>query len=414
MARWGRKWGLLQLLNRNRKLSWPGLPLRRVKTVSWSNRGSASENPGRRSGKSWGSSKRSGASVSRPKSWGSGKLTSVSISWPKSWVRGSRPSPSASRPRSWGVSKPLFGKGSSHSGFVAKSQSGRAASRPAAYDAFQPGQSQSSGGGSWGSRPKSPRRKLKIWAAIIVLTLLIGGIQSFLYVDKHLREPLTKVAQLRIKQVATQAINKATTEQVASQSEFEKLVDWKMNSNGKVSGFMLNYNEHTKIRAQTITTVQSTLEHLKEIPEHIPIGNALGSPLIASYGPRVPVKFEPVGAVKVDLSTRQQNAGINMILIEVYIHIVAEVAIIIPFETEPQMVETEIPISYLLVVGDVPMYYYDNKGNPVGSSAPGAPNIALPLSKGTGVTQPSDGSMLEEQLDAPALPAPSAENESEH
>lgn len=414
MARWGRKWGLLQLLNRNRKLSWPGLPLRRVKTVNWSSRGNASGNAGSRSGTSWGNGKRSGASVSRPKSWGSGKLASASMSWPKSWGRGSRTSPTASRPKSWGVRKQLLGKGSRHSGFVAKSQSGSAEARRATYDAFQPGQSQSSGGGSWGSRPKSPRRKLKIWTAIIVLTLLIGGIQSFLYVDKHLREPLTKVAQLRIKQVATQAINKATTEQVASQSEFEKLVDWKMNSNGKVSGFMLNYNEHTKIRAQTIETVQSTLADLKEIPEHIPIGNALGSPLIASYGPRVPVKFEPVGAVKVDLSTRQQNAGINMILIEVYIHIVAEVAIIIPFETEPQMVETEIPISYLLVVGDVPMYYYDNKGNPVGNSAPGAPNIALPLSKGTGVTQPSDGSMLEEQLEAPTLPAPSAENESEH
>jgi sporulation protein YunB len=217
-----------------------------------------------------------------------------------------------------------------------------------------------------------------------------------------------KVAQLRIKQVATQAINKATTNEVVNNADFEKLIDWKMNSNGKVSGFMLNYAEHTKIRSETIKTVQATLDELKEIPEHIPVGNALGSALISTYGPRIPVKFEPVGAVKVDLNTRQTNAGINMILIEVYIHIVSEVAIIVPFETDPQIVETEIPISYLLVVGDVPMYYYDNEGKAVGESAPNAPNISLPMSKGTGVTQPSDGSMLKEQLDSANSPLPSS------
>ncbi|MUT68030.1 sporulation protein YunB [Paenibacillus sp. NEAU-GSW1] len=235
---------------------------------------------------------------------------------------------------------------------------------------------------------------------------MLASIQSFIYIEKHLRPPLMKVAELRIKQVATQAINKATTEEVVTNSDFEKLIDWKMNSAGKVSGFMLNYAEHTKIRSQTINTVQETLSELKEIPEHIPIGNALGSAIISSYGPRVPVKFEPVGAVKVDLNTRQKNAGINMILIEVYIRIVTEVAIIVPFETEPQLVETEIPISYLLVVGDVPMYYYDNKGNPVGESAADAPNISVPLTEGGGVTKPSDGKMIEEHLDSEVSPLP--------
>nr|WP_283094586.1 sporulation protein YunB [Paenibacillus sp. ATY16] len=264
------------------------------------------------------------------------------------------------------------------------------------------------GSGGGGTRLKSGKRRTKLWIIVTVLILLIGTLQSLVYIEKHLRPPLMKVAQLRIKQVATQAINKATTDEVVSNADFEKLIDWKMNSDGKVSGFMLNYAEHTKIRSETIKTVQATLDELKEIPEHIPVGNALGSALISTYGPRIPVKFEPVGAVKVDLNTRQTNAGINMILIEVYIHIVSEVAIIVPFETDPQIVETEIPISYLLVVGDVPMYYYDNEGKAVGESAPNAPNISLPMSKGQGVTQQSDGSMLKEQLDSGESPLPTS------
>ncbi|WP_238327608.1 sporulation protein YunB [Paenibacillus gorillae] len=351
MARWGRRGLLSRMMDR-----LPSGSMKRVKTVSWGN-----------------------SSSNRGKAWG-GKWQPKPKMRTKAMTGGSRPawgglrSASRMRPRA----------------FKSSGSSGRTVVI--------------SGGDS---PPVSPRsRKKRYWVLFALLVLLLGTIQSFVYIEKHLRPPLMKVAEIRIKQVATQAINKATTEEVVSNSDFEKLIDWKMNSAGKVSGFMLNYAEHTKIRAQTIDTVQSTLSDLKEIPERIPIGNALGSAIISSYGPRVPVKFEPVGAVKVDLNTRQKNAGINMILIEVYIHIVTEVAIIVPFETEPQLVETEIPISYLLVVGDVPMYYYDNKGNPLGDSAAQAPNISVPLTNGEGVSKPSDGSMIEEHLNSSSLPAP--------
>jgi sporulation protein YunB len=234
---------------------------------------------------------------------------------------------------------------------------------------------------------------------IVLVVCLFLGIQSFVYVERNLRPPLMNIAKIRVKQIATQSINKAITEQVAEQSDSEKLIDWKMNSGGKISGFMLNYAEHMKITSQTIQTVQTTLNN---IPEHIPIGHALNSAIISSFGPRVPVKFEPVGAVKVDLGTRQKDAGINMILVEVYIRIVAEVTIIIPFDTEPELVESEIPISYLLVVGDVPMYYYDSSGKPVGESAAQAPNISVPLGQGTGgvTTTPEKA---EEEADTEAV-----------
>jgi len=238
---------------------------------------------------------------------------------------------------------------------------------------------------------KFSRRKLTF---IVMLISIFFVVQAFVFVERNLREPLMHVAQMRVKQVATQAINKAITEQVAHQTDAsQKLIDWKTNASGKITAFMLNYGEHMKITSQTIETVQNTLSQLGDIPEHIPVGQALGSAVIASFGPRVPVKFEPLGAAKVDLNTRQKDAGINMILVEVYMRIVAEVSIIIPFDTRPELVETEIPISYLLVVGDVPMYYYDNKGNPVGESAPGAPNISLPMEQGkSGVTvSPQDG-----------------------
>jgi sporulation protein YunB len=246
---------------------------------------------------------------------------------------------------------------------------------------------------SRGRRTGRPRRRIVGLIVTGVIFLLI--VQMFVFVERNLKEPLMNVATVRVKQIATQAINKAITDQVSHQSEDEvkNLIDWKMNGDGKVSGFMLNSSAYMRITSQTTQTVQNTLNRMGDIPDHIPVGQALGSAIIASFGPRVPVKFEPIGAVKVDLNTRQQDAGINMILVEVYMHILTEVSIIIPFDTKPELVDTEIPISYLLVVGDVPMYYYDNKGNPVGETAPSAPSITLPQQNRQGENSRSGSSL---------------------
>jgi sporulation protein YunB len=208
-------------------------------------------------------------------------------------------------------------------------------------------------------------------------------LQSFIFIEKNLKPPIMALAKIRVKQIATQSINKAISEQIANSSNFQSLIDWKTDRDGKVAGFMMNYAENMRITSRTKDVVESTLMNMKDLNEHIPLGQAFDSAIIASFGPKVPIRLEPQGAVKVELNTKQQDAGINMILVEVFIRIVAEVSIIIPFDTEPESVETEIPVSYLLVVGNVPMYYYDNKGNPVGNNSSGAPNLAIPAPSST-------------------------------
>lgn len=230
----------------------------------------------------------------------------------------------------------------------------------------------------WRSSPtgKSSRKKKLILA---LLLFFLFSLQAFIFIERNLRPPLMSLAKVRIKQIATQSINSAIADRISEKTNAEELMDWKMDSSGKIKGFMLNYSEHMRITSDTINTVQKLLDGLKTLDEHIPLGQALNSAILSSFGPEIPVRLVPVGNVKVDLSTRVQNAGINMILVGVYVRIIAEVTVIIPFDTDIEIVETEIPISYSLVVGDVPTYYFDNKGNQVGSNKDAIPpNVTLP------------------------------------
>ncbi|WP_136603635.1 sporulation protein YunB [Paenibacillus dokdonensis] len=252
----------------------------------------------------------------------------------------------------------------------------------------------------WRSRGAGkPRSRRKVWliGALIFLILLL---QFFAYVENHLKPPIMHLAKIRMKQIGTDAINEAIASQVAEGRNAEQLIDWKMDSSGKVSGFMLNYAEHMKITSDTFKVVQTTLQNKRMLSESIPLGQALGSPLIASFGPNVPIRIEPQGAVKVDLNTREKDAGINMVLVEVYIHVTVEVAVVVPFDMEPEVIDTEIPVSYLMVVGDVPMYYYNSQGQPVGNA--GAPNIALPGITGNAASSQTGQSGHEKET--PAIP----------
>ncbi|GAB6988007.1 sporulation protein YunB [Paenibacillus pini] len=241
----------------------------------------------------------------------------------------------------------------------------------------------------WHSRGTSkPRSRRRFWL-IMALVFIIVLLQMSAYVEHRLKPPIMHLAKIRMKQIATDAINEAVTAQVAQGSNVDQLIDWKMDNTGKVSGFMLNYAEHMKITSNTFKVVQAALQNKHRLSESIPVGQALGSPLMASFGPNVPIKVEPQGAVKVDLNTREKDAGINMVLVEVYIHVTVEVAVVVPLDMEPDIIDTEIPISYLMVVGNVPMYYYDGKGNPVGNNGSNAPSIALPVNPSPGTANPN-------------------------
>ncbi|WP_052476101.1 sporulation protein YunB [Cohnella kolymensis] len=229
----------------------------------------------------------------------------------------------------------------------------------------------------WGG-PRRKRLKRKHLWLITLLLIVFLSMQTVLFLDRELREPLMFLAKLRITQMATEAINTAITQEIARDADTDKLIQWRTDPNGKVTGFLIDYKEQMRLTAKTIQVVDQVLKQREDVAERIPIGHALKSPFLSSFGPSVGVTFHPVSALKVDVDTRQTDAGINMVLIEVLIRIRTEIAVVIPFDQAPEMLESEIPLSYVMVVGDVPTYYYDNNGQPVGSGAAQAPSIALP------------------------------------
>ncbi|WCN38373.1 sporulation protein YunB [Aneurinibacillus uraniidurans] len=214
---------------------------------------------------------------------------------------------------------------------------------------------------------------------LISLAVFLGlSIQTFYYIEKNLEPVIRDIARARVEQMATKTLHDAISEKIVKQTNFKELVQVQKDKNGKIQVASFDYNRYAPIVADVTENVGRTLEKLEQTPEKIPLGQALRSNLLAQYGPDIPVTLVPYGSSHVELKPEVKEAGINMVLVTVYVVVHTKIKIVIPFTTEPTSLTMEIPISNTLIVGDVPQFYYDGNGKAVGSEVPGAVPPAIP------------------------------------
>ena len=217
---------------------------------------------------------------------------------------------------------------------------------------------------------------------LISLLIFLGlTFQTFYYIEKNIEPAIREIARIRTEQLATKVIHDAIGQKIIKDVNFKELVQLKEDKEGKIQAAIFNHNEYTRIALDTMENVTHALKNLEEVPQTLPLGQALKSNLLAQLGPDLPLTLVPFGSVHVELEPRMKEAGINMVLITVVIIIQTKVKSVIPFATQPAIVKMEIPVSNALIVGNVPQFYYDGKGRPTGSEIPGVqpPSIVPPV-----------------------------------
>ncbi|WP_289141097.1 sporulation protein YunB [uncultured Brevibacillus sp.] len=210
---------------------------------------------------------------------------------------------------------------------------------------------------------------------IIVITLfvMIGLFILFIVAEKRVEPTLMLIAQSKADQVAKLAITDAVTKRLTQQGvDFNEIVIMEKDEEGSIKAVNFNFKEYSRIVGETTARIQNRLKEFEQdnVKTTIPLGLATKNVFLEHLGPDIPVSFVPIGAVKTRLETRLKQAGINMVLVTVYIYVEVDLRVIIPFATKQQTVTTEIPITEALIVGKVPNYLYNNPT--------GKPDVPMP------------------------------------
>ena len=198
------------------------------------------------------------------------------------------------------------------------------------------------------------KKSLNSFIFIFIISILIG---SFIYIDNKLRPTITVIAETKAIELANRSINKAVANIVDENIEYEDLIYVKTGDNENIKMMQANSILMNEIASKVALEIQSEMKKIKTTSTYIPIGTALGSPLLAKYGPTIKVSIEPIGTVTVDFGTDFESSGINQTRHRIYLKSTTQVKVVVPLTTSTKEIKTQIPICETIIVGDVPQNY---------------------------------------------------------
>jgi len=179
----------------------------------------------------------------------------------------------------------------------------------------------------------------------------------FLRVDTHLKPTLMVIAEARASFIATKSINDVINNQVSLTIDPKVLVNVTVDEHGRVVLIQPNTMEFNRLAADTTIKVQNALRSITAEKIQIPIGQVLGSQMLASLGPKITVTIIPVGTVQVKVIDKFEQAGINQTRHMIYLVATTQVRIVVPLVSQSVNVNTQVPIAEYVVVGEVPNTY---------------------------------------------------------
>ncbi len=200
------------------------------------------------------------------------------------------------------------------------------------------------------------RRRLPSMAATMII-LLVLAVCIFWTVETHLKPTLMAIAEAKAIQIATHTINNVVNEKVSQYIDPQSLVDIKLDSRGRVVFIQPNTLEFNRLAADTTIKVQAALKQITEEKVYIPVGQVLGSQLLASWGPPIVVTVIPIGTVQVKVVDKFEQAGINQTKHMIYLFATTNVRIVVPLVSSTVSVNTQVLIAEYVVVGEVPSTY---------------------------------------------------------
>ncbi|MGB4042751.1 MAG: sporulation protein YunB [Thermacetogeniaceae bacterium] len=199
-----------------------------------------------------------------------------------------------------------------------------------------------------------PRIQLVLLACGITLFFLI---LMFIVIERNLKPTISQIAEAKARQIATEAVNNAIKAKIVDSVNYDDLISVQKDSQGQIVLMQPNIVRINQLASDTTLSINRALKSLEKEKFYIPLGQVLGSQLIANYGPRIKVSIYPIGTVKTTVFDKFEEAGINQTRHRLYLSVDSQVRVVVPLITSNVKVKTQVPVTDTIIVGQVPKTY---------------------------------------------------------
>lgn len=194
----------------------------------------------------------------------------------------------------------------------------------------------------------------RMFPFIIVCLVIFLFLQGMLFMERRMRPAILSIAELKTNHIATEAVNNAIIEKVTKGILYKDLINLKLNEEGHIIMAQVNTMAINRLMSETTIATQNALLEISSEPIKIPFGEILDNYFLATYGPSIPIRLIPMGKVNTTLIDSFDDAGINQVRHKIYLNIITEVRIVIPFLSSSVQVHTTVPLADTIYAGEVP------------------------------------------------------------
>lgn len=194
--------------------------------------------------------------------------------------------------------------------------------------------------------------------AVIAIALILIILLSFSVVERNLTPAILTMAETRAHQIATETIHRILYERVLANVSYNDLVFVHKDNQQRITMMQANTIKISQIISQANLEIKERLRSLQQEAVYVPLGQVLGSRILANYGPKIKVEIIPVGTVNVQFHDEFQQAGINQARHILYLNIHTVVSIVMPTASRSVAIDNQVPIAETIIVGEVPNTYF--------------------------------------------------------
>lgn len=194
------------------------------------------------------------------------------------------------------------------------------------------------------------------------ILLIIIGILVIVCVSGLFLDELSKsIAVSDACDAVTAAVNDAVSRVINEENYAgDYFISYEKDSEGKIKAISSNMAHinllSTKILSSVISSTDDGVLHVS-----IPIGNLTGINLLMGKGPDITVDVIMLTSSKVDFKNEIESTGINQTKYQLYLDISIDIDVLLPWDTESTTTVTEVLISDTVIIGDVPLTYFNTE-----------------------------------------------------
>ncbi|ADL11954.1 sporulation protein YunB [Acetohalobium arabaticum] len=208
---------------------------------------------------------------------------------------------------------------------------------------------------------------LKRLLALILIATLLFAFLFVILIEIKLRPIFHSISKTKVSTMVTKLVNQAI-QQKSKEFTYGDLVKLKTDAEGNVVFMQPNIQKINHVSSRLALEIQSSLKKIKGKDIELPLLQVFGIDILADYGPKLDVRVIPYSSINTDIVDYFQSAGINQTRHKIDLQVIVNTRVVIPFLSEDIQIDTTVPLTEAVIVGDVPEVYVDLKNGLFGSS----------------------------------------------